>query len=561
MSEIQGRRRKEKKDDFLMQGMILAIAMVLTKVIGVVYRVPLTNILGDEGNGFYGYAYEVYAMTLMLSSLSIPTAVSKLVAARVAMRQRRNAFRVFLCAFVFSAVVGAVAALLIFFGADIISANMMKSPLSAYALKVLATGLFIVAILGVLRGYFQGLGTMLPTAVSQIIEQIVNAIVSIVGASILFNIGMEAGQASGEELLGPAYGAAGGTIGTVAGALFALLFLGFSFLIYRPVIYRQIRMDHIRKRESYGRILKILLLTIAPVIFSTAIYNINQILDLTIFNSIMSAQEFTEKEYMAMQGIYTGKYNTLINVPLAMANGLAASVIPSLTAAVAKKDRKLVHEKIAQTIRFTMIIAIPCFVGFIVLSSPLMVLLFNDESTTPAILLAVGAITVVLYSYSTISNSILQGLDEMGTPAKNAGISLVIHLIALFVMLVVFKWHIYALVGSNIVFSLCMCILNARAIRSTCGYHQELDRTLIKPLTAAVIMGICTYMVHLLLDLTVGGRFIATTVSILIAVVVYAISVLKLGVLSNKDLKELPQGQKIYRICKKYRLLPRHRIF
>lgn len=97
-----------------MQGMILAIAMVLTKVIGVVYRVPLTNILGDEGNGFYGYAYEVYAMTLMLSSLSIPTAVSKLVAARVAQRQRRNAFRVFTCAFVFSAIVGAVAALLIF---------------------------------------------------------------------------------------------------------------------------------------------------------------------------------------------------------------------------------------------------------------------------------------------------------------------------------------------------------------------------------------------------------------------------------------------------------------
>lgn len=97
-----------------MQGMILAVAMVVTKVIGVVYRIPLTNILGDEGNGFYGYAYEVYAMTLMLSSLSIPTAVSKLVAERVAKRQRRNAFRVFMCAFVFSAVIGVLVAVLIF---------------------------------------------------------------------------------------------------------------------------------------------------------------------------------------------------------------------------------------------------------------------------------------------------------------------------------------------------------------------------------------------------------------------------------------------------------------
>ncbi len=557
MSDIQGRQRKVKKDDFLMQGMILAVAMVVTKVIGVVYRIPLTNILGDEGNGFYGYAYEVYAMTLMLSSLSIPTAVSKLVAARVAMRQRRNAFRVFMCAFLFSAIIGVLVAILIFFGADAISTNMMKSPLSAYALRVLATGLFIVAILGALRGYFQGLGTMLPTAVSQIIEQIVNVVVSIVGASILFNIGTEAGQKSGEELLGPAYGAAGGTLGTVAGALSALLFLGFAFLVYRPVIYRQIRMDHIRRRESYKRILKILILTILPVVFSTAIYNINQILDLTIFNNIMAAQGYTEKQYMAMQGIFTGKYNPLINVPLAMANGLAASVIPSLTAAVTKRDRKQIHAKIGQTIRFTMVIAIPCFVGFIVLASPLMVLLFNDDSMTPAVMLALGAVTVILYSYSTISNSILQGLDEMGTPAKNAGISLGIHLIALLIMLVALKWNIYALVGSNIVFSLCMCILNARAIRSACGYHQEIDRCFIKPLTAALIMGICTYLVHLLLDLTVGGRFIPTTVSILISVAVYAFSILKLGVFTGRDMKDLPQGNKIYRICRKYHLLPR----
>ena len=557
MSEMQGRKRKQKKDDFLMQGMILAVAMVLTKVIGVVYRIPLTNILGDEGNGFYGYAFEVYAMTLMLSSLSIPTAVSKLVAARVAMRQRRNAFRVFVCAFMLSAAVGIVVTLLIFFGADAISLHMMKSPLSAYALKVLSLGLVIVAILGVLRGYFQGLGTMLPTAVSQIIEQVINAVVSIVGASILFGIGTEAAQKNGEELLAPAYGAAGGTLGTVAGALFALIFLGFSFLSYRPVIYRQIRMDHIRKRESYGRILKILLLTIAPVIFSTAIYNINQILDLTIFNSIMSAQGYTEKEYMAMQGIFTGKYNTLINVPLAMANGLAASVIPSLTAAVTQRDRKQIHGKISQTLRFTMVIAMPCFIGFIVLASPLMVFLFNDDSRTPAALLMLGAVTVVLYCYSTIANSILQGLDEMGTPARNAAISLVVHLIALFIMLVVLKWNIYALVGSNIVFSLCMCILNSSAIRSACGYRQEVDRTFLRPLTAALIMGIFTYLAHLLLDITIGGRFIPVAGAIVIAVIVYAFAALKLGVFTGQDIKDLPQGKKIYRICRKYHLLPR----
>lgn len=556
MAEPQKNRKKQKNDDFLMQGMILAFAMVMTKVIGVVYRIPLTNILGDEGNGFYGYAYEVYAMALMLSSLSLPTAVSKLVSARMAVGQRRNAFRVFLCSLAFSLVVGIFISLVIFFGAGAIAANFMESPLSVYALKVLAVGLFIVALLGVLRGYFQGLGTMMPTAVSQIIEQIINAVVSIAGASVLFKLGASKGQEVGEELLGPAYGAAGGTLGTVIGALFALLFLGFCFFIYSGRIKRGLKRDRTKKKESYQRILKILILTIVPVVFSTAIYNINQILDLTLFNQIMAAQGFHEKEYMALQGIYTGKYNTLINVPLAMANGLAASVIPSLTTAVATGEKKVIYSKINQTIRFTMLIAIPCFVGFVVLASPLMVLLYNDASTVPAITLAMGAVTVILYSWSTVSNSILQGLDKMTVPAKNAGISLAVHLVALLLMLIIFKWSIYALVLSNIVFSLCMCLLNARAIHKACGYTQEIDRTFVRPLIAAVIMGIVTYVVYLILDILIGGRFIPTIFAVVSAILVYGISVLKLGVLSRNDLKALPQGQKIYQLCGRLHLLP-----
>ena len=121
----ESHKQKKRKDDFLMQGAILAIAGVITKIIGVVYRIPLTNILGDEGMGFYGYAFEVYALALLLSSLSLPTVVSKLVSARMAMRQRRNAFRVFVCSLVFSLVIGAVFALIIFFGADLISTHIM----------------------------------------------------------------------------------------------------------------------------------------------------------------------------------------------------------------------------------------------------------------------------------------------------------------------------------------------------------------------------------------------------------------------------------------------------
>lgn len=550
------RNRKTKKDDYIVQGTILAAAVVITKVIGVVYRIPLTNILGDEGNGFYGYAYQVYAIALMLSSLSLPTAVSKLVSARVAAGERRNAFRVFVCSLVFAAVVGLVVSLAIFFGAGAVSEYMMRAPLSAYALRVLAPGLLIVAVMAVLRGYFQGLGTMMPTAISQIIEQIINAVVSIVGASVLFGMGTRAGEKAGEELLGPAYGAAGGTLGTVLGALAGLLFLLFVLWAFRGGIRRQLRRDRRSREETYSHILKALVLTAVPVIFSTAIYNINQILDLTIFNHIMDAQGFTEQQYMSLQGIYTGKYDPLINVPMSIPYALSSSIVPSLTAVVMAKNKKKTYYQIDQTLRLTTIITIPSCVGFIALASPLMVLLYNDDSATPANLLMMGAIVIVLYGWSTITNSVLQGLNYMSTPAKNAAIALVVHLIAFVIMMTVFRMNVYALAAGNIVFSLVMAFLNQRKIHQVCGFRVNIKKTFLKPILASLIMGIITYAVHFGLDRLIGGRVIPTVVAILVAMAVYVVLILKMGAVSDDDVESLPMGARILRVCRRLHLMP-----
>lgn len=550
------RVRSAQNDDFIAQGAILAVATVLTKVIGVIYRIPLANILGDAGNGFYGYAYQIYAMALMVSSLSLPTAVSKLVSAKLAAGQRRNSVRVFRCSMLFAVVVGFVVTAAVFFGADAISVYAMKSPLSVYALQMLAPGLFLVAIMAVIRGYFQGLGSMMPTAVSQIIEQIMRAVISIVGAGMFVDMGTRAGEKAGEELLGPAYGAAGATLGTVLGALIALIFLLFVVWAYRGQMHRQYRADRSGKEDSYRHILKVLVMTAVPILFSTAIYNINQILDLTIFNHIMEAQGYVEEEYMALQGIYSGKYDTLVNVPLSIPWALCSSVVPSLTAAVATRSRRLVHEKIDQTLRLTMVITIPCGVGFLVLASPLMVLLYNDASKTPAYLLMFGSAVVVLYAWSSISNSILHGLNHISSPAKNACVALAIHLAAFVVMMVAFKMNVYALAAGNIVFAACMCFLNQRKVHKVCGFRINVMDTFIKPFIASAVMGVVTYAVHLALDLLIGGRWIPTIVAILAAIIVYVVVVLKIGTLSDEDIEALPMGARLLRLCKKLRLMP-----
>lgn len=548
-------KKSQKNGAFLVQGAILAGAGILTKIIGVIYRIPMINIMGDEGQAYYGVAFEIYAIALLLTSYSLPLAVSKLVAARVTKGERRNAYKVFKAALIFATASGLIVGLIVFFGADFIADKIMATPQSAYALRVLAPGLFVVAIMGVVRGYFQGLGTMLPSAVSQILEQVVNAVVSVLGASLLFQYGKKAYELKKGTDLSSAYAAAGGTMGTVLGAVAGLLFLLFVYAVYKKTIRRQIKRDRSKKRESYGSIFPILIMTIVPVILSTSIYQCSKVLDAGIFKNIMDIQGMDAVKADRLWGMYTGKYNTLCNVPLAIANAIGASVIPSLTAAVAKGNRKLVHNRIQLATRFSMIVAIPSTVGFIVLAKPIMDLLFsNGSNETPAMILRAGAVTVALYSLSTITNAILQGVNRMTTPIKHAAVSLGLHLLTLYLMLVVLKWNIYAVIVSTIVFSATMCILNQKALRREIGYVQEKYKTFIIPLIASIIMGIVSFVLQPVFSIFMPGK-LATVLTLLIAVIVYGVSLLILGGLTEDEILMMPKGATLVDVFKRLHLL------
>lgn len=546
--------KQKKNNSFLMQGMILAVAGIITRIIGIVYRIPVANILGTEGQGFYATAFSIYNIALLLTSYSLPLAVSKLISARVSKGERKNAMRIFKGALWFAFIVGSAVACIVFFFSDFIAKTIMSMAPSAYALRVLAPGLLIVAVMGVLRGFFQGMGTMMPTAISQILEQIVNAVVSIIGASYLLEMGKKAAEKANNDSVAYAYGAAGGTLGTVCGALFGLLFLLFVMKIYSPTIKKQLKRDHSKKRESYREIYMILLMTIAPVILSTAIYNISETIDIGMFGSIMAAQGHPLKERSDLLGRFSSHYNVLINIPLAVANALGASLIPSLTAAVAVGNKKQIHSKIAMAIRFSMMIAIPSFVGFLVLANPILALLFNGNIDISANMLRLGAITVVFYCMSTVTNAILQGLNKMTIPVKHGAISLGIHLVGLLIMLVIFKMGIYAVVASNIIFSLSMCILNARSLKHDAGYRQEVKNTFLIPSIASIVMGGAAFVIYFLCNLVISQN-VAVIIALIVAVLIYAVSLLKLGGLSSEEILALPKGSTLLSLFRKLHLV------
>lgn len=548
------RKKKEGSGSFLAQGAILAAAGIIVKLISLLYRVPVTNILGDEGQGYYSIAYEIYALALLLTSYSMPLALSKLVSARMAKGERRNAWRLFKTALAVSTAIGGVIALVFYFGADFIAANILTSPYSAYPLRFLAPGLFVVAVLASLRGYFQGLGTMIPTAVSQILEQIVNAAAAIIGATAFLKIGAKIAKKENVKALKAAYGAAGATLGPVLGATFALAFLLFIFYGYRRTLRRQLMRDVSRKQESYGEILQVLLFTCAPVLLSTAVYNISQSLDAAIFTKIMSVQGVARKEYMALWGMFSGKYNVWINVPLAMANALGSSMIPSLTAAVTTGNRRLIYTKINLVARSAMLIAIPSFVGLGVMGGPILSLLYSGNIEVPTRMMQIGSVSIVFFCLSTVTNAVLQGINKMTVPVRNASISLAIHLVSLLIMLVMFKWGIYAVIVGNVIFSLSMCILNARAIQQAIGYVQEVRKTFVLPLIASAIMGVVTLVVYKLFAMLIG-KSVSTLLALVIAVLVYGVSLVVLGGLTEEDMLALPKGAHLARLCKRVHLL------
>ncbi len=546
---------KKKGTNFLMQGTILAAAAMITKIVGLAYRIPLTNIMGAEGNGYYGVVFQVYSLALMLTSYSLPMAVSKLVSARVALGQYKNAYRVFKGAMTFGILSGGIVSAIVFFNARFISEEIMKMGLSIYALRVLSPCILIVAILGVLRGFFQGYGTMIPTAISQVAEQLINAIVSVVGAYLLMQTGRSMASGEAKESYGAAFAAAGGTLGTGIGALTALLFLLFVFTAYKTRLKRQMRRDRTRRLESRKTIYKVLLLTIAPVILSATVYNISNLIDQTMFSNIMAAQGMAEKEYSSLLGLLNGQYDTMTNIPLSVSSALAASFMPSLVTTMQTGNRKQIHSKINMVSRFNMLIAIPCAAGFITLSGPILNLLyFNQDNAIPSLMLRIGGISVVFFCLSTVTNAALQGLDRMAAPVKNAAISLVIHVVALFIMLVVFKWEIYSIPISKIIFAGSICILNAHDLRGACGYMQEQKQTFVIPTIASVIMGAVSLLVHLLCVLFIG-EMAAAVIAIIVAVIVYGIALVVLGGITEEEILSAPKGATLVVICRKLHLL------
>lgn len=529
--------------NLVVQGSILALASIIVRLIGIVYRIPLTNIVGNEGMGYYGFAFEVYQILVILSTSAIPVAVSKLTAARVAKREYKNAQRIFRCSIIFAAVLSGTLALITFVGARQISSFMFGGITEvAPALRVLAPTVFVCAVMGVFRGYTQGLGNMAPTGLSQVVEQIFNAIVSVAAAAILIS-------------RGAAYGAAGGTMGTFMGAVSSLVFLYFVYSANRKGLNQRMKKDPTKKLMEDKEIYRLIGLTVIPLILTSTIYQISSLLDSALFSNILKAIGYQSSFISSLYGIYSSKYQLLINLPLGITSALSVAMMPGIAGAIALNRKDQVREQMDMVIRMTMLIAIPCAVGVAVMGGPIMQMLFNDATTLPGRMLIVGAVTIIFYALSTLTSTILQASNHMRVPVINAAISLGVHIVFTVVLLAFANLHIFALIYGNIVFSFCMCVLNLRSLAKLIDYRLDIQKMCGATFVASVIMGVVTFLVYKGCIYVIHSNILSTLIAIIIAVVVYALFMVLTRGVTEDELYMFPKGETLVRILYRMHLL------
>ena len=546
-----------KKDRFMVQAAILAVAGFLSRIIGLLYAVPLYQIIGEEGNGYYATAYDIYFMILLISTYSIPTAVSKVISQRLAVDEYKNANKLFKCSLIYVLVVGSFTAAITF-----VFAPSLVVDQSVLCLRVMAPTIFFSGLLSVFRGYMQAHNTMVPTAVSQIIEQIMNAVVS-VAAAYIFTMPFRGGVDESKVAI---HGAAGSALGTFAGVIAGLVFILFIYMRRRSDIISKVKNDNNPHEESYRDLFKVIFLMVTPVILSTFIYNVSTTFDMKIYWSAISHKSISVRDASKIYGIYSRQFLVLINLPIAIASAVSSALIPGISGAFSKGDIEDVNSRLNKSIKTTMLIMIPSALGMAVLANPIMQLLFSGTDERAGYALVGGCISVVFYALSTVTNGVLQAIGKVSDPVKNAAIALVIHLAFVIVglNLVSAPYSLAVLVIGSVVYSLFMVILNSLSVKKHLGYKMDKDLTVYRPLIAAGIMAAVAYSLYRIVyhfclinmpQRTAVANGAALLVSILVAMIVYALLILRIGGYTEEDLLDMPKGTLLVKIAKKLKFL------
>ncbi len=505
------------------QAMLLASASLIVRFLGFLYRLPVTMMIGDEGNGIYSASFNLYALFLVISSSALPATISKLVAESDARGLYRNSYKIFRVAMVIASSLGFVCMILLFSLAGTIE-NFMGIEGSAIGIRLLAPTVFLVSMLSVYRGYYQGMKDNVPTATSQIIEQVFNAIMSVLFTYLLVNISI-------------AWGAGGSSLGTGIGALSALIYM---FILHR-IRYPEIKhraVHHNKKVLSTKKIAKKIIYTAIPITLGTAIFSLMNIVDQKMISEGLLVN-FTSQENAVMYGQFSGKYILLTTLPVSVATAFAVTIIPNLAEAKKNEDYDEIENKSNMALKTTMLFCIPSAVGLTVLAEPILKLLFRTQYQGSE-LLVYGSIAIVFIAFSQIITGILQGLSFLYIPIVSVFFGALVKIPMNYFLIRNEDINILGAVFSTIVFYLITSVLNYQFLKAKFPMKLDMIGVFLKPTISALVMGAMCFGSHKLLMSLFGNNDIATIIAIGLGGIVYFGVMFGIGGLDESLLRRVP---------------------
>ena len=513
---MEGTKKQKKQVSFMKNVLMLMVAQVAIKILGFVYRLVIINIdgFGDTGNGYYSTGYQIYSLLLTLSSVGIPTVISKLVSERVAIGDHKGAHKIFTTALKTFTTIGLVMSIGLFFGADFIAKNIINVEGVKYTLMVLAPAIMFVTAGAVLRGYFAGLGTMKPTSVTQTLEQFLNCVLTIL--FVYATVGKDT-----------AIMAAAGNLSSTIAIVIAFIYIIIFYKKQRPEILEDCKNQTAQmETKTTKQILKIIFAVSIPMTIGSLVAELNGTIDtLTVSNCIQKAFQGIESGKVALEAKamqlsgMVSKIETIIRLPLAINAAFCTALVPAIAASLARKDKATAVKRLSFSFFFTIIIIAPCAVGLITLAEPILKTIYPN-SYEGATILQITSISMVFVALSYVINGGLYGLGKTHIPAIalaiGAGVKTVLNII------LVSNPQVNIL-GSPISSTVCQGINFAICSYCLSKYIKmdiKVTKHILKPVFSAGVMGAIAFGTHHAL-LGVLGNSKATIIAIVVGAITY----------------------------------------
>jgi stage V sporulation protein B len=535
--------RKEfimSKENFIKSAAILSIAGLLVKILGAIYRIPLTNLIGTEGIGYYQPAYNIYNLLLVVSLSGFPTAIAKLVSEKRALENYKGAYQVYRVSSWGLLIIGIISSLfIVVFARNIVS--FLGYPGSYYSMIALVPALFAVPILSSYRGFFQGTQNMTPIALSQIIEQIFRVSVGLFLAYKFVGVGLEEA-------------AAGATFGASAGGIAALILIFIIFMLSRKSIMREIKSSPFNKTEDTWNIVKKLLYIAIPITIGASIAPLMGLVDSYLVSNRLLAIGYTQVKIADLYGELSGTAQTLINFPQVFSTAVAMSLVPAITDAFTKKNRDKLNKTSNAGVRLSLIIGLPCGVGLFMLAEPIIALLYAslgpEKHASAGALLEILAISVIFLTLVQTFTAILQAVNKQFHPVKNLTVGLVVKIIASYILIGIPSVNIRGAAMSTTIAYIVVAFLNLYDINHSTKIRVNLIKVSAMPVLSTAIMAVAVWISFRMLN-PIAGRSLAALMAIAFAVLVYAVSLFITGAITKEDLEFIPKGEKLKKFVRK----------